>query len=267
MRTGLLRMMGAGGGCRTDPVEPAADPELGAAARLQRALLPPSPYALGAWSAAYRFSPAGAVGGDILDLVPHDDRLYVVFADVSGKGIAASMLTAYVHAVFRSLIPFRLPIEEVVRRASALLCSSTLPAQYATLVFAALAEDGEVVLANAGHPPPVVIGDGRQSTVVPTGAAAGLFCDSRFGTTRLRLEPGETLLLYSDGVTEAFDVKGGEYGAERLQSVAASAAASSPAELIARIEADHAAFLCGTAPTDDLTILAVRRHHTVVTAN
>lgn len=259
-------MTGAASRCRTDTVEAAVDPELGAAARLQRALLPPSPYVFDAWSAAHRFSPAGAVGGDILDLVPHGDRLYLVFADVSGKGIAASMLTAYVHAVFRSLIPFDLPVEEVVRRASALLCSSTLPAQYATLVFGVLADDGQVVLANAGHPPPLVIGNGRQSTVVPTGAAAGLFCDSQFGTTRLRLDPGETLLLYSDGVTEAFDPDGSEYGAERLQSVAGSAAAAAPVELIDRIGTDHVEFLRGAAPGDDLTLLAVRRLHTGVTA-
>lgn len=249
------------------PAVGAAATELSAAARLQRALLPPSPYAHGAWSAAYRFLPAGVVGGDILDLVPYGDRLYLVFADVSGKGIAASMLTAYVHAVFRSLIPFGLPIEEVVRRASALLCSSTLPAQYVTLVFGALAQDGEIVLANAGHPPPFVIGDGSHSRVVPTGAAAGLFCDSQFGTARLRLEADQTLLLYSDGVTEAFAADGREYGAERLQSVATAAGASDAEGLIARIEADHASFLGGTAPHDDLTILAVRRLPAVVTGN
>jgi sigma-B regulation protein RsbU (phosphoserine phosphatase) len=128
--------------------------ELDAAARLQRALLPPSPFARGGWTAAHRYVPAGRVGGDILDLIPARDDLYFVIVDVSGKGVAASMLTTYVHAVFRTLIPFRLPVEEIVRRASALLCASTLPAQYATLVFGVLRADGEVIVANAGHPPP-----------------------------------------------------------------------------------------------------------------
>jgi sigma-B regulation protein RsbU (phosphoserine phosphatase) len=234
-----------------------AEGELGAAARLQRALLPATPYARGRWSAAHRYAPAGAVGGDILDLVPSGDDVYVVFADVSGKGVAASMLTSYVHAVFRSLIPFGLPVEETVRRASALLCGSTLPAQYATLVFGVLRADGDAVLANAGHPPPFVLGHGRQTAVVPTGTPAGLFCDSQFGTTRLRLAPGETLLLYSDGVTEAFDATGREYGLDRLQA-AAGAGSRDPEAVLAAIASDHSRFLGDLQPGDDATLLAIR---------
>jgi sigma-B regulation protein RsbU (phosphoserine phosphatase) len=234
------------------------DGELGAAARLQRALLPPSPYTRAGWSAAHRFSPAGAVGGDIVDLVPAGDRLYFLLADVSGKGVAASLLTTYVHAVFRSLIPFDLPLAETVRRASALLCASTLPAQYATLVFGSLDADGEVGVANAGHPPPLLIGPDRDSDVVPTGSAAGLFCDSQFATTRLHLAPGETMVIYSDGVSEAFDGDE-EYGVDRLRAIARGAAERAPADLIERVSLDHAAFLRGAPASDDLTILALRR--------
>lgn len=170
----------------------AADGEWGAAARLQQALLPPAEYLRGAWSAAHRYTPAGAVGGDIVDLIAADARLYFVLADVSGKGAAASLVTPYIHAVFRSLVPFGLPLEEVVRRASALLCASTLPSQYATLVFGYAGRGGEIVLANAGHPPPLVIGSRGTSHLVATGTAAGMFCDSRFGTTRVDLSPGDS---------------------------------------------------------------------------
>jgi phosphoserine phosphatase RsbU/P len=244
-------------GCPTPAAVWTAGNDIGAAAQLQQALLPASPYARGGWRAAHRYSPAAAVGGDILDLVPAGDRLYVVFADVSGKGVAASLLTTYLHAIFRTLIPFNLPIEETMRRASALLCASTLPAQYATMVFGYVGDGGDVVLANAGHPPPFVIGARQQTSIVPTGAAAGLFCDSQFGTTRVQLQAGDTLLIYSDGVTEAFDADETEYGVDRLQEVAAGAAGD-PADVIARIGADHAAFLRGTAAGDDLTILALR---------
>jgi sigma-B regulation protein RsbU (phosphoserine phosphatase) len=232
--------------------------ELDAAIRLQRALLPPSPYARGAWAAAHLFSPAGAVGGDILDLIPAGDDLYFVFADVSGKGIAASMLTAYIHAVFRSLIPFGLAVEEVVRRASALLCSSTLPAQYATLVFGRLGINGEVVVANAGHPPPLVISAGEPIALVPTGTAAGLFCASEFGSSRLTLGTGDTLLLYSDGVTEAFDTDGVEFGSERLHAAAAGATDREPLALLTHLSREHAAFLAAATPGDDLTLLAMQ---------
>jgi hypothetical protein len=95
----------------------AEETELAAAARLQRALLPPSPFVYREWSLAHHFAPAGAVGGDILDLIPAVDRLYFVFADVSGKGIGASLVTAYLHAIFRSLVPTGLSVEGRISRA------------------------------------------------------------------------------------------------------------------------------------------------------
>ena len=253
-------MSAAGHSCDRSEVDATwSRDELDTAARLQRALLPMSPYRTGAWSIAHRYSPAGAVGGDLVDLIASGDDLYFVLADVSGKGIAAALLSAYLHAVFRSLIPFGLSIEEIVRRASALLCASTLPAQYATLTFGVLRRDGHVVLANAGHPPALVIGRERDATVVSTGTAAGLFCDSEFGSARVQLSPGETLLLYTDGVTEAFDAAEREYGVERLQAAAAAAALESPQAMIARIGVDQDRFLAGASPGDDLTMLAIRR--------
>jgi phosphoserine phosphatase RsbU/P len=233
--------------------------ELGAAARLQRALLPPPFVSRHGWSAAYRFSPAGPVGGDILDLIPSGDRMYFLLADVSGKGIAASMLTGYIHATFRSLVPLGMPLEDMVRRASALLCASTLPSQYATLVFGSLAPDGAVSIINAGHPPPLVVGGAAEASVVPTGAAAGLFCDSVFGSTSLRLQPGEALLLYSDGLTEAFNDREEEYGIERLRAASGRTNGGDSARLLMSIAEDHAAFLRQRAPGDDLTVLALAR--------
>ena len=233
--------------------------ELATAARLQRALLPMSPYRKGAWSIAHRYSPAGAVGGDMIDVIPSGDRLYFLLADVSGKGIAAALLAAYLHAAFRSLIPFGLSIEETVRRVSALLCASTLPAQYATLQFGVLEPDGQIVMANAGHPPALIIGRERQASVVSTGTAAGLFCDSVFSSTRLSLAAGDTLLLYTDGITEAFDAADNEYGLERLQRAAAAGALDDPQKMLARIAADQSRFLDERRPDDDLTVMAIRR--------
>jgi sigma-B regulation protein RsbU (phosphoserine phosphatase) len=244
--------------CRAQVPGFADDGEWGAAARLQQALLPPPEYSWGRWSAAHRYCPAGHVGGDIVDLIPAGDRLYFVLADVSGKGAAASLVTAYVHAIFRSLVPFGLPLEEIVRRASALLCASTLPSQYATLVIGHASRDGEVVLANAGHPPALVIGSQGTSNLVATGTAAGMFCDSRFSTTRVALEPGDSLFLYSDGLTEAFDRADQEYGSDRLIAAARSAGEASPAALIGRVADDLAGFLDGVPPGDDLTMLALR---------
>lgn len=238
--------------------------ELAAAAQLQRALLPPAPYSRGGWNVAHHFAPAGAVGGDILDLIPSGDRLYFVFADVSGKGIGASLVTAYLHAIFRSLVPTGLSLDDLVSRASALLCSSTLPAQYATLVAGYLAPDGEVELANAGHPPPLILTAGEPAHVVATGLPAGMFCDSAYGTTRLALREGDTLLLYSDGLSETPDRAGVDYGTARLLDVASQSAGLSAVELISAIVDDHAPLPRPAGERDDFTLLAIRRQEGAV---
>jgi hypothetical protein len=136
-------------------------------------LLPPSPFVSKGWKAVHHFEQAGIVSSDYTDLVPHGSRLYVMLGDVSGKGIAASMLMAQLHAMFRTLIPFQLSMDDLMTRASALLCASSLPAQYATLVFGYVASDGEVTISNAGHPPPLVIAGGHNTEVRATGVPIG----------------------------------------------------------------------------------------------
>jgi sigma-B regulation protein RsbU (phosphoserine phosphatase) len=235
------------------------DTELATAARLQRALLPPSPFSHGDWSVAHHFAPAAAVGGDIVDLVPNGDRLFFVLADVAGKGVGASLVTAYLHAIFRSLVPMGLALQDLMARASALLCSSTLPWQYATLVAGYLGRDGDVEIANAGHPSPLVLSAGRHADLVPTGTPAGMFCDSRYGTTRVTLADGDTLLLYSDGVSETLTDAGNDYGETRLREIARAAASLPVSELMAAVVSDHARVAGTDIRRDDVTLLAVRR--------
>jgi sigma-B regulation protein RsbU (phosphoserine phosphatase) len=233
--------------------------DLETAARLQRALLPPSPFSHGPWSVAHHFAPAGAVGGDILDVVAAGDRLSFMFADVSGKGIAASLVTAYLHAIFRSLAPAGLPLADLVARVSALLCATTLPWQYATLVAGYLSPDGQVELANAGHPAPLVLTANGHAQVVQTGMPVGMFCDSTFDTITLRLADGDTLLMYSDGVSESPTDDAEDYGTRRLSEVASLASASAPHDLISAIAQDHARVAGAGVTRDDVTLLAVRR--------
>jgi phosphoserine phosphatase RsbU/P len=237
----------------------AGDPrDLATAGQLQRMLLPPSPHHWSGWSAAHHFEPAGAVSGDYVDLVQHGDRLYFMVGDVSGKGVAASLLMAQLHAMFRTLIPFELPLEDLITRASALLCASSLPAQYATLVCGYLEPDGRVVMVNAGHPAPLVIRAAGHVGVEATGVPIGLFCKSEFSSTSLTLVPGDSLLLFTDGVTEACNQDEEEY-ALRLQRAAAAAATLPPDRLIAHVLADHTGFRASRPNGDDLTMLAIQR--------
>lgn len=232
--------------------------DLATAGELQRMLLPPSPYQWCGWNAAHHFQPAGAVSGDYLDLVPHADRLYFIVGDVSGKGVAASLLMAQLHAMFRTLIPFDLPLEALMTRASALLCASSLPAQYATLVCGYLEDEGRITMVNAGHPAPLAIRSSARASVEATGVPMGLFCKSEFSSATLTLSVGDTLLLFTDGLTEARNALDDEY-VNCLAPAAVAIASLRPEDQVRGLIEDHARFRGDVKNADDLTVLAIQR--------
>jgi sigma-B regulation protein RsbU (phosphoserine phosphatase) len=182
-----------------------------------------------------------------------------MLGDVSGKGIAASLLMAQLHAMFRSLIPFQLSLDNLMARASALLCGSSLPAQYATLISGYVRRDGNAIISNAGHPPALLIGGEGHQEVKATGVPIGLFCKSEFSSTEFTMQPGDTLVIYSDGLTEARNDGDDEYGAVRVQTAAAAAAVKPVPDLVAALVADQSAFRGQAQNPDDLSVLAIRR--------
>ena len=236
----------------------AAERDLQTAGQLQRMLLPPPTFGANGWSAVHTYQPAAVVSGDYLDLVPSGARLYFMVGDVSGKGVSAALLMAQLHAMFRTLIPFQLPLDDLLARASSLLCASSLPAQYATLVTGYLTTDGGVALGNAGHPPPLIVGDGGHREVHATGVPIGMFCQSEFSATHLSLGRDDTLLIYTDGLTEARSASGDEYG-RRVADVARSSADSSLGDLLSAVISDQAVFRGDIPNADDMTVLAIRR--------
>jgi sigma-B regulation protein RsbU (phosphoserine phosphatase) len=183
-----------------------------------------------------------------------------MLGDVSGKGVAASMLMAQLHAMFRTLISVGLPLNQLVERASRVFCESTLPTHYATLVCGRADSSGGVEICNAGHLPPLVArASGGVSVIEATGLPLGVFCNEQFDCARVRLAEGDALLLYTDGLSESQNILGEEYGRERLSSLVGERRALAPGELIKTCVRDLSAFRAGTPVTDDLTILALRR--------
>ncbi len=161
----------------------------------------------GRW--AYRYEPAGIVSGDYCDLVTDQSGgFYFMLGDVTGKGVAASMLMVHLQATFRTLIPMGLPLRELVERASRVFCESTLPTHFATLVCGRAAASGEVEVCNAGHPPPLLLRRDEVLPIEPTGLLLGAFCDEQFATSRIRVDPGQSILLFTDGLTEARNESG-----------------------------------------------------------
>jgi sigma-B regulation protein RsbU (phosphoserine phosphatase) len=238
----------------------ALERDLQLAAKIQQALLPATPLERSGWRLAYRYAPAGVVSGDYCDQIATEGGdLYWMVGDVSGKGVAAAMLMAHLQAVFRALVPTRLPLDALMERASRVFCESTLPTHYATLVCGRASATGEVEICNAGHPPPFLIRKAGIERVEATGLPLGLFSSERFDVGRLALSPGEGLLVCTDGVLEAQDAAGAEYGADRLTALLASVRDLPPVALVDRCAADLGAFLSGARADDDVTIMAVRR--------
>lgn len=238
----------------------ALEEDLELAARIQKGLLPQPHLHTGGWEISYRYEGAGLVSGDYCDLVDAGvGSLYFILGDVSGKGIAASMLMAHLHAMFRTLISFGLPLPEIVERASRVFCESTLPTYYATLVCGKAEASGVIEVCNAGHVPPLLVSRSGVSRIEATGLPVGVFCNQEFTTARASLEPGSTLFLYTDGLYEAQDATGTEYAAERLGKFLEENSSLAPESLVIGCVMDLDAFRAGIPRRDDLTIMAIRR--------
>jgi len=242
----------------TQPERAALQRDLDLASEVQRNLLPQAGLCSGCWETSYHYSPVGPVSGDYCDLIPSDGQLFFVLGDVSGKGVAASMLMTQLHALFRSLTGMALPLGQTVTRANRVFCESALAGQYATLVCGQAKPTGEVEIHNAGHWPAIVVGHGGVLRIESTGLPLGMFAESEFSATRLQLEVGDTLFLYTDGLSEARN-EGDEYGVDRVMTLVRQQAARPPAELIAACLDDLRAFEGAGPRLDDLTLLAIRR--------
>ena len=233
--------------------------DLDLAARVQGELLPRRWLQTDGWDVSYRYEPLGPVSGDYCDVLKSDDSLFFVLGDVSGKGVAASMLMAHLHAVFRSLATVEMPLDKLVERANRVFCESTLSSHYATLICGKAFSSGEIELVNAGHCPGLLLTKQGIRTLDATGLPVGIFCSGQYAVTKLRLEPGNSLLLYTDGLSEARDHTDLEYGIERLSNLFANRVHDSSEGIIETCLSDLRRFQNGGSLSDDLTLMAIRR--------
>lgn len=236
----------------------ALEQDLELAARIQAGLLPKTDFAAPGWKVCYHYQPAGLVSGDYCDLIPDGKHFYFMLGDVSGKGVAASMLMANLHAMFRSLIPAGLPLAELVERANRIFSGSTLPTQYATLIVGRADDFGAVEICNGGHVPPLHVSPTGVNVVEASGLPIGLFHDQKFSTTKLELAPGDTLVMYTDGLSEAENGEGVQYGHNGLGKLLGSHHKLGPHEIIERCKDDVHRFRAGLPSLDDQTILALQ---------
>ncbi len=247
--------------CLSDTERDALEHDLEVAGQIQARLLPARNLTFGRWQIHYHYEPLGSVSGDHIDLIRPDrtgDALHFLFGDVSGKGLAASILMANLQAMFRSLVSQELPLAEMVARADRLFHESTAANSFATLVAGRLNTDGMLELCNAGHNPPLLVRGDSITAMTAGGPPLGISGRARIQPMSQHLCEEDFLFLYTDGLSEAINDHGEEYGAERLEQGLDALRGRPSEEVIGSILAEIRVFQNGTPPVDDMTAMAIR---------
>ncbi|MFC0166909.1 SpoIIE family protein phosphatase [Pseudoduganella danionis] len=237
--------------------------ELDLARAMQQAILPQHFPAEDDWAVHAAMYPARELGGDFYDCFPlADGRCGVLVADVSGKGVGAAFFMAVSRTVLLDLAMTGDAPARVLAAANELLCERNPMELFVTACYAIYdPQDGSLVYASAGHPPPLRRQSDGTVAALPCmmDVALGWMPGLEYTDQHAALAAGEALLLYTDGVTEAFADTGEAYGEQRLMAWFAASAASSAAVTVASLVRDVASFVNGAEASDDLTCLVLRR--------
>lgn len=237
-----------------------AHDELAEGRAIQLALLPRGTPSIPGFQIWLDTAPANDVGGDVVDVLELDDgRFFLMLADVAGKGLGAALLAARLQATCRALAPDSPTLAVVGDRLNRIFHRDGPSNRFATLVcLAGRRGDPSVRLLNAGHPPPLLLRQGDIVPLPPTGPALGIIGSARFTDTEVTLAPGDTLVVYSDGVTEAMNAEGDLFGEERLLSALRAASGARVEDLGPALQAAVRGFEGSAKPHDDLSLIVVR---------
>ena len=207
--------------------------------------------------------PARQVGGDLYDFFCVDrDQLCLVIGDVSGKGVPAALLMAETHALVRMAAKTCVAPDRILAQINAELARDNEACMFVTLFCAVMnTRTGVVTWANGGHNPPLLLRPGRGAAFLdgPTGPALGILPGATFGSKRLELQPDDALVMYTDGVTEAFNSRDEAFSDERLQALVAAHQNARSCALVDYVVQAVNAFAGDTPQSDDITLLVVRR--------
>jgi len=230
------------------------------AAEIQARLLPTGAPKVAGYGLVGSTQPCRTVGGDYYDFELEDDKLLLALGDVSGKGTGAALLMAVLRAAVRGHWAEG-EVSEAVGRINRTLCQNVPPNKYVTFFLARLSPaTGELRYVNAGHNRPLLFrAGGATETLDEGGMVLGMFDSVPYADGVVQLGRGDVLLIYSDGITEAWDDAGDEYGDKRLAETAKAHCSSNVAEIHERVLAAVDAFSDHAKPTDDRTLIVLKR--------
>jgi len=237
--------------------------DLRAARLIQKGFLPAGDFHFMSFETSGFNIPAKDVGGDYFDIVPlDDDNVFLSLGDVSGKGLPAVFMMASAQSALRLPLQANQEIDlpGMAEALNRLICQFSNPEQFITALFGIYdGKDRSFRYINAGHEPPILFHrDGRANILTESDLLIGVLPDFKYTERHVTLAPGETIVIYSDGVTEAFNEQGDDYGLERLLKLPCDFATMSATAISATIISQIEAFRGKEAQTDDITALILR---------
>ena len=194
--------------------------------------------------------PCLAIGGDFYDAIALDDCVCVAIADVSGKGVPASIVAATLQGIIHALLLTSTSLPEIAALVNRFLCTRAV-GKYATMVLLKIYPNGRVEYLNCGHVPPLIVRESETCELLASNLIVGLIADATYSSSRCQLSPGERILLTTDGITEAEDKLGRQLGEAGLDELAHLPTLDAMMEHLARFQASSEAL-------DDWTLLDIR---------
>ncbi|NMB77624.1 MAG: SpoIIE family protein phosphatase [Methanomicrobiales archaeon] len=243
------------------------DTELAIAAGIQQDFLPLTLPPTEGFIIAARNIPAKEVGGDFYDVIPPSDlpgqgqKTAVLIADVSGKGMPAALFMALSQTVVRVLATSHTSPADLISRADTIITSRSHSGMFVTLFYGVLDPESRTLsFINAGHNPPFILRAGsiKPEDLFTSGPALGLPGTGRFREYRVPLHSGDTIVLYTDGITEALNPAGEEFGTGRLVDSVTEHASVTPQEIVDTVVSRVMTFAGSEPQADDITILVIR---------
>jgi serine phosphatase RsbU (regulator of sigma subunit)/pSer/pThr/pTyr-binding forkhead associated (FHA) protein len=233
--------------------------EMRIAAEIQQALLPRLAHSGAFYAAAGSTLPCRSIGGDFFDYVELPDGQFAfALGDVAGKGPPAALLSALVQGIIAAQSASTDGPSATLARVNQAMIRRAIDARYATTFYAVLGPGGSLTSCNAGHNPPFVIRRDRLDRLEKGGPPLGLFDRWVFDEETVQLEPGDTIVVFSDGVSEALNVEGEEFGDARIAECARAQADSDPPAVLTALLAGVHAWALGAPQSDDVTALVLR---------
>lgn len=233
--------------------------ELQLAAEIQRALLPAPRQSGTHFDVAAASIPCRAIGGDFFDYFALPNGEFgIALGDVAGKGPSAALLTAMIQGIFAAQVARAGSPAVLLSQVNEGLIRRSIQSRFATLLYGTLAPDGRLIYTNAGHNPPFLMGRDGVKRLETGGLILGLFPHATYEEETLQLEPGDLLVVFSDGVTEALDAAGEEFGEDRLLACLNAHRERPPAELLDSVLSAVRAFAVNAVQNDDVTALVLK---------